>query len=326
MSVIILSEFCTLWFFFQAFNAQCMPLDSILPEKVNFWSSQIEISGSLYWPVPSDPAKKLPVVIMGPGFSGVKECNYQFIAEQFAKGGFAVLLFDYPNFGASGGTNRQEADPWQQVEAYRDAIGFVAAQERIDKDKIGVWGGSYSGGHTLVVAALDTRVKCFVALAPYLGGYDFISKIPLAQRQGLAQLFNQDRLNRSKGGKPMMIPVVSEKPGELCVLATKSAYLFKESFKAYALDWKNVVTLKSLEMQLDYQPVTYVNRIGNIPKLFLIAKKDELIAEKQLLEVYEHASEPKTLDYVEGNHFSPYMESRNEMVDKCLVFFKKHLL
>jgi hypothetical protein len=38
--------------------------------------------------------------------------------------------------------------------------------ERTDAERIEVWGSSYSGGHVLVVAAVDRRVKCVVSQVP----------------------------------------------------------------------------------------------------------------------------------------------------------------
>ena len=75
-------------------------------------------------------------------------------------------MFDNRNFGASDGQPRQEIDPWQQVRDYRDAITFAETLDATDPDRIGIWGSSYSGGHVLVVGAIDRRVKCVVAQVP----------------------------------------------------------------------------------------------------------------------------------------------------------------
>ena len=293
-------------------------------ENISFLSSGVAIKGWLY--LPKDTSKgKPPVVVMAPGVSGVKECNYDVYAEKFAKEGLAVVLFDYPNFGESGGNIRQEIDPWEQVESYRDAISFATTDKRLNASKIGVWGGSYAGGHAIVVSALDSRVTCFVAMTPYLGGYEVVSKIPEANRAYLASMFNKDRLNRIQNKAPMTIPVVTNQKGVFCFVQSINAYNFTESFKAYAPNWKNELTLKSLEMQLEYQPGSYIQRTGTKPKLIIAAKNDELIAQPQILAIFQQAAEPKSLLYVEGHHFSPYQESLNEAAAQSSAFFKKYL-
>lgn len=293
-------------------------------ESISFYSSGIVVKGWLYMPLDTFN-KKIPALIMAPGVSGVKECNYDKYAEKFAMAGFAVVLFDYPNFGESGGKIRQEIDPWEQVQSYRDAISFATTNKSINADKIGVWGGSYSGGHAIVVSSLDSRVKCFVAMTPYLGGMELISKIPEANRKYLATLFNADRLNRLQNKEPQMIPVVSEKKGTFCMVSSINAFNFTESYKAYATNWQNKITLKSMEMQLEYQPGSYIKRTVDKPKLFIVAKKDELVSEQQILDAYQQAAEPKSLVYVEGHHFSPYLESFNDAAEQALLFFKKYL-
>src|SRR5205085_7636317 len=92
-------------------------------------------------------------------------------ADRFAEHGLAPLVYDNRNFGASDGEPRQEIDPWQQMRDYRDAITWASGLPEVDAERIGIWGSSYSGGHVLVVGAIDRRVKCVVAQVPLISGY-----------------------------------------------------------------------------------------------------------------------------------------------------------
>ena len=148
-------------------------LTEISKMDVSFISNGLLIKGWLFMPADSIN-KKLPAIVMAPGFSGTKECNYQFFASNFSKEGFAVLRFDYPNFGESVVQAKGEVDPWQQVQAYRDGITFLETRDEIDANRIGIWGGSYSGGHAIVVSAIDNRVKCMVAMTPFISGSYYI--------------------------------------------------------------------------------------------------------------------------------------------------------
>ena len=76
------------------------------------------------------------------------------------------------NFGASDGAPHQEIDPWQQIRDYRDAITYAETLEETDAERIGIWGTSQSGGHVLVVGAVDRRVKCVVSQVPLVSGHD----------------------------------------------------------------------------------------------------------------------------------------------------------
>ncbi len=93
-------------------------------------------------------------------------------AEVFAAAGLNVLVFDNRGFGASDGQPRQEIDPWAQVRDYRHAITYASTVPGVDPQRSGIWGSSYSGGHVLVVAAIDRRVKAVVSQVPLVSGHD----------------------------------------------------------------------------------------------------------------------------------------------------------
>lgn len=305
-------------------NGQGMNKLPVEVTDIHFVSGGFAVEGWLF--LPAVPAKKkLPAIVMAPGFSGIKSCNYQFFANNFAKEGYAVLLFDYPNFGGSTGAFRGEVDPAQQIQAYRDGLSFLETRTDIDPNRLGVWGGSYSGGHALMVSALDKRVKCLVAMTPFISGSFYWKHLSEPQKTYLSQLFQADRLARVNGAKPAMIPVATADPTQFSAISSPNAWEFIQSFKSVAPDYVNSVTLKSLEMEFEYEPGYYVAGIGAIPKLFLVARQDELIPEALIQDAFAKASEPKKLDYIEGNHFSPYMEKLEEASRLAIEWFQQHL-
>ena len=308
-----------------AVTTEPLALDSsISSQNISFYSSGCQTRGVLYKPVSSDSVK-WPVIVMAPGFSGVKESGYIYFAEQFAKAGFAVLLFDYPNFGGSESKVAQEVDPWMQVQAYRDAITYVAEQSFIDSKRIGVWGGSYSGGHAIAASNLDGRVACYVAMTPFISGSKFWEMLPAASRDYLTKMFQKDRSGRIKGEKPMMIPVVTNQPRAFSAVSGMDAWNYVEWFKKDAPLFQNQVTLKSLEMQLEYEPGVFINRRPHLPKLFMVASKDENIPENHIETAFIQADEPKSLVTFEGHHFSGYQEQRDRTIGFSVEFFKKYL-
>src|SRR6266702_1793232 len=126
------------------------------------------LRGWLY--LPEGAGDRVPGVVMAHGLSAVKEMYLDAFAEVFATAGLAALVFDNRNFGASDGEPRQEIDPWAQVRDYRHAITWLQTVPGIDRDRIGVWGSSYSGGHALVLGAIDRRIRCVVSQVPLIAG------------------------------------------------------------------------------------------------------------------------------------------------------------
>jgi alpha-beta hydrolase superfamily lysophospholipase len=97
------------------------------------------------------------------GFTAVIDQGLAEFAQVFADAGLAALVYDHRGYGRSAGSPRQETDPFAQMHDMRNAITFVSQQLDIDQRRIGVWCASrYSGGHALVVGAVDRRVRCVV--------------------------------------------------------------------------------------------------------------------------------------------------------------------
>src|SRR5690349_11819894 len=138
-------------------------------QEVEFQSGGVTVRGDLYLPEGEGP---FPVVVMAGGWCYVKELRQPQYAEEFVARGFAALIFDYRNIGASDGEPRQHLNPWDQIEDYKNAISYLETRGDIDSDRIGAWGISYSGGHVLILGAVDPRVKVVVSNVPVIDGYE----------------------------------------------------------------------------------------------------------------------------------------------------------
>ncbi|MBX6385934.1 MAG: acetylxylan esterase, partial [Microbispora sp.] len=138
------------------------------PTPVTVPSEGEQLSGLLY--LPDRPGPHAAVVLAG-GWCYVKEVAQPLFAEVFAQSGIAALVIDYRYFGGSTGEPRRHIDPWKQIEDYRNAISFLQAREDVDPDRIGVWGISYSGGHVLILGAIDSRVRAVCSVVPVIDGY-----------------------------------------------------------------------------------------------------------------------------------------------------------
>ena len=136
---------------------------------VEFSAEGVTLRGWHY--TPEKGKGPFPTIVMAHGFSAVKEMYLDKFAEAFVAAGLGALVFDNRNFGASDGEPRYEIDPWQQVRDYRHAITYACTLKAVDEHRIGIWGSSYSGGHVIVVGAIDRRVQCVVAQVPLVSGH-----------------------------------------------------------------------------------------------------------------------------------------------------------
>ncbi len=293
---------------------------------VEFVSEGQRLRGWLFTPKGrAAGAAPLPAIVMLVGFSGVKEQTYAWFAAAWAAQGHAVLVYDPPHFGASEGQPRHEMDPWRQVRAARDALDWLQRQPGIDGKRLGVWGGSLGGGHAIVLAAIDRRVRAVVALTPPAGTLGQVNSPQLEVYQRLQPLFAADRAARARGDAPLTIPVVGGAPGELVAIPGERAAAFRADIAALSASHGPRVTLRSLEALLQYEPLAYLHRVSPTPLLLLQAQDDGLVDNAAVRVLFELAAAPKQLRQLPGHHFSPYLEGFDEAAVSALEWFSRHL-
>jgi uncharacterized protein len=283
------------------------------------------LRGWLY--MPQHLQNEVPGIVMAHGFSAVKEMYLDRFAEVFSAARLAVLVFDNRNFGASDGHPRQEIDPWQQVRDYRHAITWMRRQTGISRELIGVWGSSYSGGHVLVVGAIDRRVKCVVAQVPLVSGSRNLARLVRADMAApLRAQFEADREARFAGEAPSMVPVVTPDPSGVAALPTADSWeWFTQTGKTRAPAWRNEVTLRTVEMLGEYEPGDYIDRISPTPLLMIIASADHLAVADEAFAAYNRALEPKRLAVLNGGHFDAYVTAFEQSSIAARDWFIEHL-
>jgi fermentation-respiration switch protein FrsA (DUF1100 family) len=295
-------------------------------QNIEFNAEGVILRGWLY--MPEGATSAMPAVVMAHGFSAVKEMYLDRYAEVFTAAGLAGLVFDNRNFGASEGKPRHEIDPWQQVRDYRHAITWLGSQPHINRERIGVWGSSYSGGHVLVLGALDRRIKCVVSQVPLVSGSRNLARLVRADMAApLRAQFDADRANRFAGGAPAMLPVVTSEANGAAALPTADSWeWFTETARTRAPAWHNLVTLRTVEMLGEYEPGSYIDRISPTPLLMLIADGDHLAMADEAFGAYNRALEPKRLVILKGGHFDAYVKSFDHSSSAARDWLVQHLI
>jgi uncharacterized protein len=295
------------------------------PRDIEFDAEGVTLRGWFY--SGEGASGRAPTVVMAHGFSAVKEMYLDAFAEVFASAGLNVLVFDNRGFGASDGHPRQEIDPWAQVRDYRHAITYASTLDEVDPNRVGIWGSSYSGGHVLVVGAIDRRVRAVVSQVPLVSGSANLRELVRADfRAGFREMFDADRLARYRGDPPAMVPVVAEDPLAPSALPTPDSWTwFTETAKTRAPAWRNEVTVRTVEMLGEYEPETYLPRISPTPLLMLVAETDHLTPAHLAIDAYERARQPKELVILPGGHFDAYVTGFDQASGPARDWFVRHL-
>ena len=163
----------------------------------------ITLAADMY--VPKGAEGKLPAIAVCGPFGAVKEQCSGLYAQTLAERGFLTIAFDPSFTGESGGQPRYMASPDINTEDFQAAVDFLATNDKVDPDRVGILGICGWGGLAINAAALDTRVKATVASTMYdmtrvsANGY-FDSENTEAARFAKKEALNAQRTADYKSG------------------------------------------------------------------------------------------------------------------------------
>lgn len=298
---------------------------------VQFTSEGTTVRGWLYLPEGTGP---FPAVVLAGGWCYVREIVMPSYAESFAAAGIAALVFDYRRLGVSEGEPRQHLDPWDQVRDYRSALSFLERREDIDAGRLGAWGISYSGGHVLILAATDPRVRCVVSQIPVVDGYANMLRVhgSVAWRK-LWQAILDDRAARyDRADDRAFIPHATPDPGR-----ELSTWPFPETYHTFlaikekeAPLYQNRSTLESVDLLLEYDVLPFTRRVYDTPVLMIVAEGDDITLWDLEIEAYRSlpTSKKRLVTLPHTTHMTLY--SDQEKLDVAAAhatgWFSEHFL
>ncbi len=136
-----------------------------MKEEVTYYSSGSKVSAILGYPEGFKKSGKYPAVVLSHGYSGNKE-EYNDMANELNKHGFVTLQFDSRGCGRTQGVKGRMICNTEWLEDAESAVTYISSLECVDQERIGFTGCSMGGAMTVYMAALDSRIKCAVAMAP----------------------------------------------------------------------------------------------------------------------------------------------------------------
>jgi uncharacterized protein len=244
---------------------------------VEFQSEGTTVRGWFYVPEGNGPH---PAVVLAGGWCYVRELVMPYYASEFVSRGVAALVFDYRNLGVSDGEPRQHLDPWMQITDYQHALSYLESRGGVDASRLGAWGISYSGGHVVILAAIDPRLKAIVSQIPVVDGYENMRRVhgTMGYRELWAKIL-ADRVARHRDPQARLhIPHATADPArDLSTWPFPETYhTFKALKESEAPLYQNSSTVQSVDLLLRYDIVPFARRVYDTPTLMIVAEGDDL--------------------------------------------------
>ncbi len=300
-------------------------------QDIEFKSGDDVVRGWLY--TPDEGEGPWPCIVMAGGWCYVKELVQPHYAEMFAAAGLAAILFDYRNFGESGGERRQHIDPSWELEDYRNAISFAETLDEVDPERIGAWGLSYSGGHVLILGATDPRLKCIASQIPVVDGYRNMRRVHgTVGFRAFEELLLEDRRRRFREGEGGTLPHAAADP-----TTEVSSWPFPETYETFvelkareAPNYQNLSTIESAELLMSYNVEPFLARILETPTLVVVAQKDDLTLWDLEIGAYNQLPTTRKKLVIVGDSTHMTLYSDRSLLEQAAVaardWFAEHLL
>jgi hypothetical protein len=114
--------------------------------------------------------------------------------------------------------------------------------------------------------------------------------------------------------------------GDPCVLPNKDAYEWYMEFRESVPNWKNEVTIESLEKACEFDPVSLIHLMAPTALLLIPGEYDNVIPIEAVKETYEKAREPKAFSVLPITHFAVYKDPwLSKAADLAIDWFQEHL-
>ena len=277
----------------------------MIRRDVEFDSERVRCSAWLYLPDGDGPHR---CVVMAHGFGATREAGLAAYAERFAEAGFAVLVFDYRNFGASDGAPRQLLDIRAQQIDLQSAFEYMRDLPEIDSGRIALWGTSFGAGHVIEVAGRNRLVAAVIAQAPYMDGLSVARSQALRQNLRLTFAGLRD-LSRALLGRPPFCVLIVGPPGALAAMTSPDAEpgymaLFGPDLPPSA-DWSNAVAARIFLHVPRFRPLLKASRLA-CPLLVCVCENDVVTPPDTAVKAAERAPSGELKRYPIG-HFEIYL-------------------
>jgi uncharacterized protein len=283
-----------------------------MPKVVKFKSDGINCAADLYLPPDFNPSRSHPGLVLGHGTAQTKKSLVN-QGEFFSRAGYVVLAIDYRSFGESEGEPRGQLFPLNQVEDFRNGVSFLQRTDGVNRDRIGIWGTSNSGGTVIYAAAVDPRIKAVVAQVPVVDHYRWMRWLrSVREWSELLDRVEEDRQRRYDTGEGARIPVSTL--NTFCYRpllesnVTKTKEAVAKTGKMPLAPGATDVLLESVEKALEFSATDVIDRIAPRALSIITTKEDDAHPIEQIVDAFERACEPKSLTLLDMYVLDVYSE------------------
>jgi dienelactone hydrolase len=289
-------------------------------EDARFRSGADDIAAWLYRPTAGGD---VPLLVMAHGLGGVKTMRLDAFAERFTDAGYACLVFDYRNFGESGGAQRQVIDVGWQLADWAAAVAYAHTLPGVDHSRIVVWGTSFGGGHAISTGAKVPGVAAVIAQCPFTDNVASLRTLSPAVSARVTVRALRDEVANRRGRPPVMVAVAG-RSGEVALMNAPDVYDGYLRLVPPGAAMQNEVPARAALQILTYRPGPLAATLS-VPALFCVCEHDTVAPAKATRRHVAKAPRGEVKLYPDG-HFDIYVgEPFERVVADQIAFLRTHV-
>lgn len=235
-------------------------------KEVNFDSSDRNLVGNLYLPDDYQEGDKLPAVVVTGAWTTVKEQMSATYAEAMADRGYAVLTFDFRNWGESGGNQRQLENPINKTQDIVAAADYLTTRPEVDTNKIAGLGICASAGYMADAAVQSDDIGAIALVAPWLHNSEIVNEVYGGEEsvQSLISISREAETTYETTGELSLIPAASNTDPNAVM---QQAPYYTDPERGAIPEYVNEFNLASWEGWLTYDAISTADELNKPVKI-----------------------------------------------------------
>ena len=265
-------------------------------KKVTFESNNQTLVGVLYLPNQYQEGDKLPGVVVTGAWTTVKEQMPATYAKAMADRGYAVLAFDFRNWGESEGNERQLENPANKTQDIIAAADYLTTRPEVDANRIAGLGICASAGYMADAAVQSNDIKAIALVAPWLHDQAIVNEVYGGEEsvQSLIDTSRQAQAKYEATGELSLIPAASMTDEN--ALMYQAPY-YTEEDRGMIPEYVNEFNLASWEGWLSFDAITTAD---SLTKPVLIVHSEAAAIPQGAKQFYDRLSGEKKAVWLEN--------------------------
>lgn len=281
--------------------------------------------------VPKNAKGKLSAIAVSGPFGAVKEQASGLYAQELAARGFLTIAFDPSHTGESSDKPLYVCSPDVNTEDFSAAVDFLATNDKVDPNHMGILGICGWGGMAVNAAAMDTRIKATVAMTMYdmsrVNSRGYFDSMDDNARYKALEALNAQRTEDYKNGSYALaggVPDVLPEDAPQFVKDYYAYYKTKRGYHARSLNSNNGLTKTNALSFMNMPLLTYADQIRSAVLLVHGEKAhSRYFSEDTYKKLKGHNKELMIIP--NAVHIDLYDNMKAIPFDKIEEFYKKNL-